>query len=108
MTDVKLKIAHSYKIPRITKFIEIDIKTIKKLNLVFQRFEKYDKEIYILELFNILKELNNVFDMNELYPVLCYFVDIRFHSTLTSMINKLDNINKVELLKLKDLVKDEC
>lgn len=107
MADIKLKLALAYKIRRVSSFIEVDLKTIKRLNQVFQRYEKFEKEIYILESINILKQLDNVFDMNELYIILCEYVDIRFHSTMTMLLNKLDNFDIQDTIKLKELVEDE-
>jgi hypothetical protein len=105
--DIKLKVAQSYKVTRISSFIDGDIKLMKKLNQIFQRFEKYEKDIYILEIINVLKQLDNIFDLNKLYPVLCIYVDIRFHSTLTLLFNKLDTMEKGYNLKLKELIQDE-
>ena len=107
MSDIRLKIALAYKIKRLSLFIDEDIKLIKRLNQVLQRLEKYDKEIYILESINILKQLDNVFDLNDLHPVLCYYVDIRFHSTVISMINKINNIDITECRKLQGLAIEE-
>lgn len=107
MNDLKLKIASSYKVSRITLFINEDIKLMKKLNQIFQRFEKYEKDIYILEIINVLKQLDNVFDLDELYPVLCIYVDIRFHSTLLLLFGKLDTNDKTYNIKLKELVPDD-
>lgn len=107
MADIKLKLALAHKIRRVSSFIEVDLKTIKRLNQVFQRYEKFEKEIYILESINILKQLDNVFDMNELYIILCEYVDIRFHSTMTMLLNKLDNFDIQDTIKLKELVEDE-
>lgn len=107
MHEIKLKIALAYKVSRITKFIDSDIKIIKKLNQVFQRFERFEKEIYILEALNILRQLDNVFDLNDLYPVLCEYIDIRFHSTLILLYEKIGNLNKDDSIKLKELVIDE-
>jgi hypothetical protein len=107
MHEIKLKIALAYKVPRVTKFIDEDIKLIKKLNMVLQRLEKYDKEIYILESLNIIKQLNNVFDLNDLYPIICYYVDIRFHTTVISIIEKINTLDKNDHKKLQELAEDE-
>lgn len=105
--DIKIKIASAYKVPRLSNFIAEDIKLMKKINQIFQRFEKYEKDIYILEVINVLKELDNVFNLDELYPVLCLYVDIRFHSTLLLLFSKLDTMEKCYSIKLKELIKDE-
>jgi hypothetical protein len=107
MNDIKLQIALAYKVPRVTNFILEDIKLMKKLNQIFQRFEKYEKDIYILEVINVLKQLDNVFDLNALYPVLCVYVDIRFHSTLILLFEKINCNEKIYNIKLKELVKDD-
>jgi hypothetical protein len=105
--DIKLKVVHAYKVPRLTSFVDEDIKLIKKLNQVLQRLEKYDKEQYILEATNIIKTLDNVFDLNKLYPVLCKFVDLRFHSTVLFIYEKVLSLSKEDIQKLQDLAEDD-
>lgn len=107
MNDLKLKIALAYKVPRITKFIDEDIKQIKKLNNVFIRMERNNKEENIIEAINILKQLNNVFDINMLYCVICELVDIKFHSTIMFLYEKLEYSEKTVTKKLQELSKDE-
>lgn len=105
--DIKLKVVLSYKVPRITSFVDEDIKLIKKLNQVLQRLEKYEKEQYILEATNIIKTLDNVFNLNKLYPVICKFVDIRFHSTVLFIYEKTLNISREDIKKLQELAEDD-
>ena len=107
MIDLKVKVVLAYKVPRITTFVDEDIKQMKRLNQVLQRLEKYEKDQYILESTNILKILNNVFDLNLLYPVLCEIVDIRFHTTISFLIDKINNTNPLDIKKLKELSDDE-
>jgi len=82
MNELKMKMALAYKVARITKFIDEDIKLIKKLNQILSKLERTEKDRYILEAINILRQLNNVFYFNLLYPILCELVDIKFHSTM--------------------------
>jgi hypothetical protein len=107
MNELHLKIALAYKVPRITKFIEEDIKQIKKLNQVLIRLERNDKEQYILESVNILRQLENVFNLDLLYPVLCELIDIRFHTTILFLYDKLTNPSATYIRKLQELSEDE-
>ena len=106
--DIKLKLVQAYKVPRFTSFVEGDLKLIKKLNQVLQRLEKYEKDQYILEATNIIKTLDNVFDLNLLYPVLCQLIDIRFHSTIVFIYDKIASLTKDDYKKLQDLADDDC
>lgn len=107
MNELHLKIALAYKVPRITKFIEEDLKQIKKLNQVLIRLERNDKEQYILESVNILRQLDNVFNLDLLYPVLCELIDIRFHTTILFLYDKLANPSATYIRKLQELSEDE-
>lgn len=105
--DLYLKVVSAYKINRISNFIEEDIKQIKKLNQILQRLEKYNKEQYILESMNVLLSLDNIFDINKLYPVICELVDVRFHSTILFLFEKIDNMKNSDYKKLQELANDE-
>lgn len=107
MNDIKLKIVRAYRIPRMSSFIADDIKQIKKLNQVLQRLEKYKKEQYILEAINILRTLDNIFNMNLLFIVLYELIDIRFHNTINFLIDKLNNMQTSDYKKLQDLADEE-
>lgn len=106
MNDTTLKIALAYKVPRVTKFIDEDVKLIKKLNQVLIRLERNGKEKYILECTNIIRQLDNVFSMEKLYPVLCEMIDIRFHSTLLLMHEKINGSEQF-IRKLQELADDD-
>ena len=104
MNNLKKRIALCYKIPRITDFIEEDLKYVKKLNQVLVKLEKTNKEIYILESINILLILDNVLDMDSFYIILCELIDSRFHDTLLFLYERLEEIkNKKTVQKLQGL-----
>lgn len=99
MDDLKKRIALCYKIPRITNFIEEDLKYVKKLNQVLVKLEKTNKEIYILESINILSILDNILDMNEFYIILCELIDSRFHNTLLFLYERLEDIKSKKIVR---------
>lgn len=107
MNDLRYKVVLSYKVPRISNFIDEDIKQIKKLNQILQRLEKYEKEQYILESMNVLRSLENVFDLDKLYIVICELVDIRFHNTILFLFDKIKNMQVTDYKKLQELADDE-
>lgn len=102
MNNLKKRIALCYKIPRITDFIEEDLKYVKKLNQVLVKLEKTNKEIYILESINILLILDNVLDIDRFYIILCELIDSRFHDTLLFLYERLEEIKK-QFKNCKDL-----
>ena len=105
------RVAQCYKTQRISAFINEDIKQIKKLNLTLQKLEKYNRDIYILETFNILKILNNIFDINKLYLVICELTDIEYHCVLGFLIEELnENVisNNRIIQKFQQVVEIEC
>ena len=107
MDNLRIKLVLAYKVPRISNFIADDIKLIKKLNQVLQRLERYNKEQYILEAINILYTLDNVFDIDKLYLVICELVDIKFHNTILYLFSKMKNMKKDDYKKLQVLSNDQ-
>jgi hypothetical protein len=99
MNDLHKRIAQCYKIPRITTFINEDLKYVKKINQILVKFEKTNKNIYILELINILCILDNILDINKFYVILCELIDPRFHSTLLFLYEKLDIIKSKKIIR---------
>ena len=98
------RIALCYKVPRITNFIDEDLKTVKKLNQVLVKLEKTNKEIYILESINILSILDNVLDMDRFYIILCELIDSKFHDTLLFLYERLEEIKSKKIVhKLQGL-----
>jgi len=91
------RVALAYKVPRVTLFINKDIQLMKRINVVLQRLDRTNNDIYILETFNILKTLSNTFDMNKLYLVLCDIVLIEYHSTVGFLIEQLASFDKNQL-----------
>ena len=109
--SLKKRIALCYKVPRLSAFIDGDIKQIKRINQVLQRLEKYNKDIYILETYNILRSLENIFDMHKLFLVICEMVDIEYHPALGLLIGELDEIdnsNTKIIQKFQRLAEEEC
>lgn len=106
MDELRVKIALAYKLPRVTKFIDDDVKLIKRLNQVLVRLERHEKEKYILESMNIIRQLDNVFNLNKLYSVMCEMIDIRFHSTILFLYEQINNPDVV-VKKLQGLIRDE-
>jgi len=94
-----IQIALAYKVPRVSSFIEEDYKLIRKIQILLTRLEKSGKDILILEIFNILRTLNNIFDMNKLYLVLCSEVEFKYHSTLAYLIEELDSLDSDVIIK---------
>lgn len=109
--SVNQRIALCYKVPRTTAFVEKDILVIKRINPTLLKMERTNQDIYILETFNILKSLDNIFDLGRLYLILCEYVDFKFHSTLVYLIEQLDSFEKDKscsfVRKLQDLVEED-
>ncbi len=93
------QIALAYKVPRITSFIEEDYKLIKKIQSLLSKLEKNNKDIFILEIFNILRTLNNVFDMNQLYLIICNEVDFKYHNTIAYLIEELETFETEKVIR---------
>jgi hypothetical protein len=108
--NINQRISLCYKVPRTTSFVQKDIAVIKRINPILLKLERTNQDIYILETFNIIKSLDNIFDLGKLYLILCEYVDFKFHSTLCYLISELDSLEKDKnntiAKKLKDLVQE--
>jgi len=90
MIELKKRLAPNYKNTFITSdMVEADIKLIKKLNMLFGKLEKTGKDIYVLEIINVMKILNNVLFLENIVLVIYQCVDIRYHQTLDYVIKKV-------------------
>lgn len=90
MNELKLELSKHYRKGFFTsETIENDIKLIKKLNMLFCKLEKSEKEIYVQEIMNTLIILNNVIKIENILVVIYNNVDIRFHDLLNCVVNKV-------------------
>lgn len=90
MNNLHQRIAPYYKISFVTtSMLEEDLKLIKKLNNLFVKLEKTNKDIYVREIINVLKILNNVIQIEYIISVIYECVDIEFHETLNFVLKKV-------------------
>jgi hypothetical protein len=90
MNEIKRKIAPYYRQKFVTtSVLEEDIKLMKKLNTLFCKLEKSDKEVYVQEIINLVKILNNTFQIEEILVVLYECVDLKYHKTLDYIIQEV-------------------
>lgn len=66
-----------------------DIKLMKKLNTLFGKLERSDKEIYVQEIINVVKILNNTFFLSHILVVLYECVDIKYHKTMDYVVQSV-------------------
>lgn len=92
MSDLKKQLVQYYKSPFVTsEMVENDIKLIRKLNMLFGKLEKSEKDIYVLEIINAIKTLNNIFKLENISMVIYQCVDFKYHGTLDYVIKKVLN-----------------
>lgn len=91
--QAKLKIALCYRGYRTTQSLEEEMKAIKRLNVVFAKLEKTNKDIHAHEIVNILKTMNNRLNVGGIRLLLYEMVDFKYHSTIDYV---LDTINTGE------------
>jgi len=90
MIDLIRQLAPHYKQKFVTtESVENDIKLIKKLNMLFGKLEKSQKDIYVLEIINIIKTINNVLQLDKIILVVYNCVDVKHHTTLDYVIKKV-------------------
>ena len=90
MNDLIKQLAPHYKQKFVTtESVENDIKLIKKLNMLFGKLEKTQKDIYVLEIINVIKTINNVMQLDKIILVIYNYVDVKYHSALDFAIKKV-------------------
>jgi len=90
MNELKFELSKHYRKGFFTsETIENDIKLIKKLNMLFGKLEKSEKEIYVQEIINVIKILNNVIKIENILVIIYNNVDIRYHDLLNHIVNRV-------------------
>lgn len=89
----ELEIAHCYRKYSLTMFLENDIKSIKRINIVYGRFLKSKKVTYILEIINILTILNNTIDIIKCKQAILSYIDLNFRYKVESLIDNLQYLD---------------
>ena len=83
MNELRRKVAPYYKGKFVTTaMMDDDIKLMKKLNTLFGKLERSDKEVYVQEIINVIKILGNTFFLEHILIPLYECVDIKYHKTL--------------------------
>ena len=85
--QAKLTIAHSYRGYRTTVSLEEELKAIKRINLVFAKLDKTNKDIHAHEIVNIIKTMSNRLDVGKIRLLLYEMTDIKYHSTIDYIID---------------------
>ncbi len=90
MTDLIKQLAPHYRQNFVmTESVESDIKLIKKINMLFGKLEKTKRDVYVLEIINVIKIINNVLYLDKIILVIYNCVDTKYHSTLDYIIDKV-------------------
>jgi hypothetical protein len=80
-------LSQNYKLPFCTSgMIERDLKQIRKINTLFRKLEKTDKETYAHEIINILKTLNNIMYVERVLGIFYRSIEPKYHATLEQII----------------------
>ena len=93
ISNIERRIAPYYKVHRTTPMIGDDLKLVKKLNAVFIKLEKSDKEVYLLEAVNIVKTLNNVLKIGEMQEIFLELVNMKFRQSVLFLLRNVDDMN---------------
>jgi uncharacterized membrane protein YjdF len=90
-----------------TPMIDDDIKLIKKLNVIFGKLEKTGKDVYFLEVINIMKTLNNVLKIKDMQEIFLELVNLNYQQVVLYMIHNVDKINAQTLRSFVEEPEDE-
>jgi len=90
MSNLKLLLVNHYRNGFLTSsMIDNDIKSIKKLNNAFVKLKKTEKQIYVDEIRNILKTLNNNIKISEIDLIFKENIDEIHHDVLKKYIKEV-------------------
>ena len=90
MNEIRRKVAPYYKAKFVTTpMMDDDIKLMKKLNTLFGKLERSDKEVYVQEIINVVKILNNTFFLAKILVALYECVDIKYHKTMDYVVTSV-------------------
>jgi len=90
MNDLKRRLVPHYRRAFITtETVNNDIKLIKKLNMLFGKLEKTQRDVYVLEIINTIKILNNVLRVEMILLVIYECVEAKYHDTLDLVLQKV-------------------
>lgn len=80
-------LAMNYKLPFCTSgMVDQDLKQIRKINTLFRKLEKTDRESYAHEIVNIIKVLNNNLYVERILPAFYRSIEAKYHDTLEEII----------------------
>lgn len=90
MNDVRFVLAQNYRGRfATTSMLEQDLKMVKKLNTLFNKLERSDKDAYMHEIVNTLRILGNTFYIDGIAIVLYENVDVKYHDTLDFVMKEI-------------------
>ena len=72
-----------------TPLMELDIKSIRKINNTYLKYIRSGKEIYILEIYNILYVLKNSLDLQNAKEFVLYYLEDDIRLNIIPIIEKI-------------------
>lgn len=87
-------LAHYYRSFYMTRLLESDIKSLKRINNIYSKYIKTQKTSYMVEIVNILRSLNNNMDVSEAKYTLLQYIDDQYKSSIIVLIDNLDTPNQ--------------
>ena len=93
MTNFEITISHfGIKYNTSNSFLK-DIKLLKKINTVLEKYIRTEKEIYLLECINILKILKFSFDIEQGKEALLDYINEEHKGLVSKLIGKVNEIS---------------
>jgi len=82
-------LANCYTTYMTTPLLEIDIKTIRKINNIFCKYDRSGKEFYIMEITNILKGICNSVDIEYAEEFILFYLDESIRNDITLILKRI-------------------
>lgn len=87
-------IAHYYRSFYMTRLLELDIKNLKRINNIYSKYLRTNRQSYIIEVVNILRTLNNNIFVADAKYLLLEYIDDKYKPSIIVLIDNLDLSNQ--------------
>jgi hypothetical protein len=98
-----IQIAHHYNKYNTTKMLDTDIKNIKKINNIYDKYYRTKKLSYLYELVNIIKTINNYINIQNGKDDILELVNEEYKHNVALLISNVDSLT-IEFLRENKLV----
>jgi hypothetical protein len=88
--QIKIQLLQSYRGFGTSLSLDNEVKNLKRLNVIFGKLEKTEKDCYAKEIIGMLKTINNRMNIAKLRLLLYEVLEHKYHSTADYIIESIE------------------